>query len=86
MMKSYHLTISTPSGNAFDGDAVNLTVKGSEGELGILADHIPLVTTVLNGKCNITVSDGSMIEGKISGGLLTVTGEKVTLLVSSYKR
>ena len=32
MMKNYHLIISTPDGNAFDGEAAMLTVRGSEGD------------------------------------------------------
>ena len=45
-MKNYHLIISTPDGNVFDGEAAMLTVRGSEGELAVLAGHIPFITAV----------------------------------------
>ena len=34
-MKKYHLRITTPAGNIFDGDAVRLSVRGVMGDLGI---------------------------------------------------
>ena len=32
-MKKYHLRITTPAGNIFDGDAVRLSVRGVMGDL-----------------------------------------------------
>ena len=61
-MKSFRLTISSPDGNCFDGDAVFLSLRGSEGDLAVMAGHIPF----------------------ISGGLLTVSEEKTTLLSGSF--
>ena len=43
-MKDYTLKISTPDGDAFSGSALSLSVRGTEGELGILAGHAPFVT------------------------------------------
>ena len=40
-MKDYTLKISTPDGDAFSGSALSLSVRGTEGELGILAGHAP---------------------------------------------
>lgn len=36
-MKNYHLRITTPAGNIFDGDAVRLSVRGVMGDLAIMA-------------------------------------------------
>ena len=44
-MKDYTLKISTPDGDAFSGSALSLSVRGTEGELGILAGHAPFVTS-----------------------------------------
>ena len=46
-MKDYTLKISTPDGDAFSGSALSLSVRGTEGELGILAGHAPFVTAVV---------------------------------------
>ncbi len=83
-MNTFLLTVSTPSGKAFEAEAYRLTVKGCDGELGIMAGHIPFATTVVGGKCNITLPDESVIHAEISEGLLTVSKDKTHLLVSEY--
>jgi len=45
-MNTFKLTVSTPDGNAFSGYAQALFVRGSEGDLAVLANHAPLVTSV----------------------------------------
>ena len=84
-MKTYHLTVSTPDGNVFDGDAVMLTVRGSEGDLAILADHIPFITAVKPCECAVVLPDDNERTAQIGGGILTVTSEKTTLLSSDFK-
>ncbi len=83
-MKSYNLVVSTPDGNVFEGDASMLTLRGSEGELAILAGHIPFITAVKPCECVIVLPDDSEKTAQIGGGILTVTGEKTTLLSSSF--
>lgn len=46
-MKDYTLKISTPDGDAFSGSALSLSVRGTEGELGILGRPRP----VRDGRC-----------------------------------
>ena len=41
-MKTFKLKISSPDGDVFNGDAVKLCLRGTEGELAIMAGHIPL--------------------------------------------
>ncbi len=83
-MKTYHLTVSTPDGNAFDAQALMLTLRGTEGELAILAGHIPFITAVKPCECLIVLPDESEKTAQIGGGILTVTNEKTTLLSSSF--
>ena len=56
-MKKYHLRITTPAGNIFDGDAVRLSVRGVMGDLAIMAGHIPFVTALEDGEIKIYLSD-----------------------------
>ncbi len=84
-MKTYNLIISTPDGNVFDGDATMLTVRGTEGDLAVLADHIPLITAVKPCKCIIVLPDESEKTADIGGGILTVNSDKTTLLTSDFK-
>ena len=60
-MNTYKLIISTPDGSVFDDEAISLIVRGTEGELAIMAGHIPFITAVIKGTCPaITASSPSM--------------------------
>lgn len=84
-MNTYKLIISTPDGSVFDDDAVILVVRGSEGELAVLAGHIPFITAVKPCECKIVLPDESEKTATIGGGILTVANDKTTLLCSDFK-
>ena len=71
-MKDYTLKISTPDGDAFSGSALSLSVRGTEGELGILAGHAPFVTAVVPCRCRLIEADGTEHSFSCGGGLLCV--------------
>lgn len=83
-MNTFHLVISTPDGNLFDGDAAVLSLRGSEGDLAVMAGHIPFITSVKPGKCCVTLEDGNTKEGYSEGGLLTVSAESTIFLSGSF--
>ena len=84
-MKTYPLTISTPDGDLFGGEAAALYLRGADGDLAVLAGHIPFVTTVQPGECRVELEDGSERKGHSDGGLLSVSAENVTLLASAFQ-
>lgn len=84
-MKNYHLIISTPDGNVFDGEAAMLTVRGSEGDLAVLAGHIPFITAVKKCEGSIVFEDNTEKKASIGGGILTVSQNVTTLLTSDFK-
>ena len=84
-MKNYHLIISTPGGNVFDGEAAMLTVRGSEGDLAVLAGHTPFITAVRECVAGIVFEDNTERLAKIGGGILTVSKGVTTLLTSSFQ-
>lgn len=84
-MKNYHLIISTPAGNIFDGEASMLTVRGTEGDLAILAGHIPFITAVKECESSIVFENNSERRAKIGGGILTVNENVTTLLTSDFE-
>ena len=84
-MKTFKLTVASPDGNIFQGDVVKLDVRGVEGELAIMAGHIPFVTSIVNAPCTIWLEDDQKKTAHADGGLLTVSSERVTLLSSSFE-
>lgn len=83
-MNTFKLIISSPDGNTFEGDVVSLSIRGSEGELAILAGHIPFVTSVVECDCKIELPDGTERTGHTQGGVLTVSKDSVILLSGSF--
>jgi len=87
MSKPFALEILTPSGKFFSGEIHSLTVPASNGYLGILADHAPLVASL--GKGDITLSDtsGKMITYVSAGsGFIRVLRNKAVLVAESINK
>ena len=83
-MKTFRLSITSPEGNLFLGDVYQISVRGVEGELAIMAGHIPFATALAKGECRIYLEDGSVRRADVAGGLLTVNREETSLLSSSF--
>ena len=58
-MSTFPLIISSPDGDLFRGEAVRLILRGTEGELAVMAGHVPFVTAVRKGRCVLEEADGS---------------------------
>jgi len=83
-MKTFPLRISSPEGDVFCGDAQVLSLRGTEGELAIMAGHVPFVTAVVACDCSVTLADGCVRTAHTEGGLLTVGAHRVVLLSGSF--
>ena len=83
-MNTYKLTVATPDGNRFEGEVIGLFLRGAEGDLAVLAGHLPFITSVQAGKGRIHLPDDDEKSATVDGGLLTVTADKVTLLSGSF--
>lgn len=84
-MNTFKLKISTPDGKIYDGHAVKLDVRGIGGELAVMAGHIPFMTAVKPGHCDLLLEDGSRREGELDGGILNVASDLTTLLASGFR-
>ena len=77
-MSTFPLIISSPDGDLYRGEAEELIVRGTEGELAVLAGHVPFGTAIKKGRCVVVDVQGNRREGLIEAGLLTVDREKTT--------
>lgn len=84
-MNTFLLTISTPAGNCFSQQVESLSLRGSEGDLAVMAGHVPFVTAVKAGRCVIVTNEGDERYAHTEGGLLTVGKEQTTLLSDSFQ-
>ena len=83
-MRTFDLTVSTPDGDRLREEVRCLSLRGTEGELAIMAGHVPFVTAVKSGVCKIELADETVIHGRTDGGILTVSQEGVTLLAGQF--
>ena len=85
-MRTFLLKISSPDGDVFSDNVISISVRGTEGDLAVLAGHIPFTTTVKGGRVKIELPDETEKFGETDGGLLTVSPDGiVTLLSGSFK-
>ena len=74
-----HLEIVPPERRAFEGDVDEVIVPGSEGEMGILPHHAPLISLLGQGVLRLK-SAGEEQEFAIFGGFLQVRPDRVVVL------
>ena len=84
-MKEFRFVISTPDGNLYEGNIVKISLRASEGDIAIMANHTPLVTSVKPCKCNMELVDGTRKAFEVERGLLSVSADVVTLMSGSAK-
>ena len=56
--KTFSVSLVTPDGGAFEGEAVMLIVPGADGEIGVLARHAPLIASLKAGSTRVHLGDG----------------------------
>ena len=84
-MNTFMLNITSPDGKLFEGEVQMVTARGVEGDLAILAGHIPFITSLQPCDCKVVLEDGSEKIGTADGGILTASPEKVNLLSGSFQ-
>lgn len=84
-MKTFLLNISSPDGSLFSGQVARITLRGAEGDLAVMAGHVPFITSVQAGDCLVHMEDGTVKNARTEGGLLTVTHDAVTLLTAAFQ-
>lgn len=76
---AFKLEIVTPEARVFSDEVDIVVLPGSEGELGILTAHAPLVTLLKPGLLHYTKS-GKTEEYAVGKGLVEVTGTQVRII------
>jgi F-type H+-transporting ATPase subunit epsilon len=70
----------------FSGSALLVVVTGEMGELGIAPQHAPLITRIKPGYVRVTLADGGHQEFYVSGGILEVQPQLVSVLADTAVR
>ena len=70
----------------FHGEVTMLVATGEMGELGIAPRHAPLITRLKPGKLVLTLANGDKLDMVVSGGILEVQPQVITVLADTAIR
>jgi F-type H+-transporting ATPase subunit epsilon len=77
----FSVSVVTPEGAAFEGDAEMVIVPGAAGEIGVLARHAPLVALLKAGATRVHLGDGQVQEFATGYGFFQVLEDRAIALV-----
>jgi F-type H+-transporting ATPase subunit epsilon len=80
--RKFSVSLVTPDGAAYEGDAEMIIVPGAAGEIGVLARHAPLIATLKAGSTRIHPGDGAEVREFATGpGFFQVLQDRAIALV-----
>lgn len=85
-MANFKCRIVSAREELYAGDVHVLVASGIDGELGILAGHMPLITLLKPGPMHLKTADGVDEVIYVKGGVLEVQPHGVTVLADSAER
>jgi F-type H+-transporting ATPase subunit epsilon len=80
---TFHITVLTPERTVFAGEAVHLLAPASEGYLGVLAHHAPLLASLKQGELAVRTPDGVEHRFRTPGGFLEVGDNRALVLADA---
>ena len=85
MAKTFHVDIVSAEASIYSGEAERVVAPGEAGELGILPEHVPLLTRIKPGTVRIVNGNEEEVI-YVSGGMMEVQPDGVTVLADTSIR
>ncbi len=85
-MSTIRCDIVSAEAEIFHGEATLVVASGELGELGITPRHAPLITRLKPGQVRVIAADGEEHSFYVSGGILEVQPQVVTVLADTAMR
>jgi F-type H+-transporting ATPase subunit epsilon len=79
--REFSVSVVTPDGPAYEGDAQMIIVPGAAGEIGVLARHAPLIATLKAGSTRVHLSETEILEFATGPGFFQVLQDRAIALV-----
>ncbi len=83
-MTNFPLKIVTPDGERYEGQAQELIVRTTTGDLGFLAGHMNCAAPLGMGRATVII-DGKRRYGACIGGMVSVIDGAVTLVATTFE-
>lgn len=84
-MPTYHLSIITPTGKAFEGSIESLIAPGMAGSFGVLANHAPMAAALTQGALTLK-TEGTARHYAIRSGILEIDHQRKVLILCDDAR
>jgi F-type H+-transporting ATPase subunit epsilon len=85
-MATFQCRVVSAREELYSGEISMLIATGSEGEVGVLSGHTPLITLLKPGPMRVQTADGEEVVIYVSGGVLEVQPKMVTVLADTAMR
>ena len=86
MAKPFHVSVVSADQSLYVGDVVQIVATAETGELGILANHTPLMASLKPGQVRLTMENGEEEVIYVSGGFIEVQPRQTIILADSAER
>lgn len=86
MAISFHVNIVTADRALFQGEVVQIVATAETGELGILANHTPLMASLKPGQVRLSKESGEEEILYVSGGFIEVQPHQTIILADEAAR
>lgn len=80
MVKSFNVDVVSPEATVWSGEATFVVARTTEGEIGIMADHEPVMAALATGAVKIESENADSVTIGVHGGFLQILNNQVTLL------
>lgn len=82
-MNTFKLRVITPEKVFFDGDVIQVTVRTTEGMVGILANHINYCAIIPSSEMKLKFPNNDIKEVAVSSGTIKISNNVATILASA---
>jgi len=80
MAASLKVSLVSADQEVWSGEAKQIVARTTEGEIGILAGHEPLLAILAAGEVRVTLLEGNVISANAEDGFLSVENNNVTIV------
>ena len=85
-MTEFSLSVLAADSPFYIGDCISLVVPTTEGRYGVLAHHSSMISAIVPGLLEFTVSNGDVITAAVSEGMIKIENNEVLILVDSAEK
>lgn len=80
MAETLHVEMVSAVRQVWSGEATMVTTRTTDGKIGIMPRHEPMLAVLVPGRITIHLPDGTQQEGAVHGGFLAVSGNNVEVI------